>query len=217
MVEDVFVNILFLLFLGGIVVLGISLFFYYQLLKHRAFMDIANTLKFRYYYRSYAIPRRFPFLRQQRRGRGRNAFNILLGYYGKSETVVFDYKFTTGLGAEKKWHHGSFVVMHHGRNCPSLRVYPNDMLTGLGQIVGYDKIFMDDNEMGEKFSIFATDEQFALKLLVAPLIEYLLRHPDSSLEIDPLWIAMGSVHNLIPEDIPRRIRQLEKVKTLLSI
>ena len=215
--EDFFANILFVLFLCGIAVLGASLFFYYELLKRRAFLETAKELRFRYYYRSYAIPARFAFLRQQRRGRGRHAYNILLGRYNGAEAVVFDYKFTTGLGAEKKWHYGSFAVMHHGRDCPSMRVYPKSMLPALGQIVGYDELFFDGHELSEKFAVFATDERFARTILVVPLVEYLLRHPELSLEIDPHWLAVGTQEHLIPEGIPYRLRQLEKIRAALPL
>jgi hypothetical protein len=217
-VEDAFANILFILFLCGITVLAGSLFFYYQLLKRRAFLEMAKQLGFRYHYSSYAIPWRFGFLRQQRRGRGRNAFNVLFGRYGDFDVVVFDYMFKTGLGTQKKRHYGSFAVMYHGRDCPSLRVYPKGMLSVLGQIVGYEEIFFDGCQpLSERFSVFSTDEDFARNMLVKPLIDYLLRHPELSLEIDPLWLACGMQDCLVPEDIPRRLKQLDKMRSVLSL
>ena len=215
--EDVFANILFVLFLFGISVLAISLFFYYQLLKRRAFMDMARQLKFRYYYRSYAIPRRFAFLRQQRRGRGRHAFNILFGQYAGAESLVFDYKFNTGLGPEKKWHYCSFAVMHHGHMCPSLRIYPKSMIPALGQIVGYEEVFLDGHELSEHFVVYATDEQFARSFLVLPIVQYLQRHTELSLEVDPLWIAAGRQTHLSPEEIPYRLKQVEKLRRTLPL
>lgn len=205
------------MFLGGIAVLAISLFFYYQFLKKRAFMETARQIKFRYYYRSYAIPRRFAFLGEQRRGKGRHALNILLGRYADTETVLFDYRYNTGLGAEKKWHYGSFAVMHHGRNCPPVRIYPKSMLSELGDIIGYGEVYLDHNALSEKFSVYSMDESFALSVLSEPLVEYLLRHPELSVEVDPIWLAVGSKENLIPEDIPRRMRQLEKIRKALPL
>ncbi|NLV46204.1 MAG: hypothetical protein GXY07_17080 [Candidatus Hydrogenedentes bacterium] len=213
--QDVFSNILFGMFLCGIAVLAVSLFFYYQFLKKRAFLETARKLKFRYYYRSYAIPRRFAFLGEQRRGRGRHALNILLGRHADTETVLFDYCYSTGLGAEKKWHYGSFAVMHHGRNCPPLRVYPKSMLSELGDIIGYEEVYVDHNALSEKFSVFAANDLFAHSIIAGPLAEYLLRHPELSVEIDPIWLAVGSQETLIPEDIPRRLNQLEKIRKAL--
>lgn len=215
--QDVFANILFGMFLCGIAVLAVSLVFYYRFLQRRAFMDMARRLKFRYYYRSYAIPRRFAFLCQQRRGKGRHALNILLGRLAGEEAVVFDYCFNTGLGMEKKWHYSSFTVLHHGRECPSVRVYPKCMLPDLGQIIGFDEVHMNGGPLGESFSVFSTNEAFARAVLMGPVVDYLVRHPDLSLEIDSVWLALGNQQCLVPEDIPHRLSQLEKVRSALPL
>lgn len=215
--EDTFSDILFLLFIGGVLVLSVSLVFYYNFLRRRAFLEMANFLSFQYYYRSYAIPRRFAFLRQQRRGRGRHASNILWGMYHKIETYVFDYKFSTGMAAEKTWHYCSFVVMRHSTNCPSLRIYPRSMLTVLGQIVGYEEVFIEVEGFTESFAVFTTNEPFARQMCTFPLIEYMMRHQDMSVEVEPGWVAVGKEERLIPEEIPRRIRQTEKVSNFLAL
>lgn len=197
--------------------LSVSLVFYYNFLRRRAFLEMANFFGFQYYYRSYAIPRRFAFLRQQRRGRGRHASNILWGMYRETETFVFDYKFSTGMAAEKNWHLCSFVAMRHNNNCPSLRIYPRSMLVVLGQIVGYEEIFFDIEGFSEAFGVFTTNENVARQMCTFPLIDYMMRHPELSVEVDPGWVALGREEYLVPEDIPRRIRQTEKVKDLLAL
>ncbi len=215
--EDTFTNILFLLFIGGVLVLAVSLVFYYHFLRRRAFLETANHFGFQYYYRSYAIPRRFAFLRQQRRGRGRHAFKILWGQYRQSETFVFDYMFSTGMANEKVWHYCSFVVLQHANKCPSMRIYPRSMLTVLGHIVGYDEVFLDVEEFSDLFAVFATNDSFARQICSVPLIEYMIRHPELSVELDPGWLAVGKEDCLIPEEIPRRLRQAEKIRGFLSL
>lgn len=216
MVDDVFTNILFLVFLCGVAVLAISLVFYYNFLKKHAFLEIAKEHGMRYYFRSYGIPKRFSFLHQHRRGKGRYASNILLGRYNNTEAVLFDYRFSTGLGNEKRWHTGSFAVMYHGLDCPPLRIYPKAMLPSLGQIVGYDEIFIEDETLQDKFSFFTTDEKFARELLIPPVLDYLRRHPTISVEIDPVWIAVGSLDCLGPEEITYRLKQVEKLRAVLK-
>lgn len=213
--EDVFTNILFGVFLLGVIVLAISLFFYYELLRHRDFIRMAAILGLRYYYRSYALHRRFSFLFQLRRGRGRHAFNILQGNRNGYEVLVFDYLFTSGMGKTKQKHYSSFVVMHHGKDCPPLRIYPRAMLEELGRIIGFDEFFFNAPEFDAKFVVFATDESFARLVCHAALVDYMLHHPDLSLEIDPHWMALGTQALLIPEEIPRRLRQLEKIRVML--
>ncbi len=217
MVQDALTNILFVLFLFGIAILAVSLYFYYRMLRQKTFIETARTLGFRYYYRSYAIPRKFDFLSLHRRGRGRHAFNIFLGRHAGFETVVFDYMFNRGISSGKKWYYGSFSVMYHGRHCPSLRIFPKTMLSVLGEIAGYYEIPLDGHPLADHFSVFTTDPSFARRLLLEPLVNYLMHHPNQSLEIDALWFALGSRNNLVPEELPDRLKQLEKVRTLLSL
>ncbi len=215
--EDTFSYILFLVFIGGVLVLAVSLVFYYQMLRRREFLRTAAELRLRYYYRSYAIPRRFAFLRQHRRGRGRHAFNILYGRYQDDEVFVFDFKFNTGIGKEKKWHQCSFFVMRHPRTCPPLRIYPRAMLSVLGQIVGYEEIHLENEGFHELFSVYAADESFARALFTQPVADYLLRHPELSLEVESDWIALGRQDRLVPEEIPHRLHQLQKVRRMLAL
>ncbi len=215
--QDALTNILFVLFLCGIVALAVSLFFYYRILTQRAFIEAARQLRFRYYYRSYAIPRRFAFLNQHRRGRGRYASNIFLGRHAGVEVVVFDYRFNKGLGPDKKWHFSSFSVMHHGCRCPFVRIYPRSMLAVLGEIVGYEELALDGHELAAFFSVFTNDHTYARSLLATPVVHYLLHHPEESLEIDPDWLAIGSPNMLFPEGIPQRLKQLEKVRGILPL
>ena len=42
--EEAFSNILFMVFIGGVLVLAVSLVFYYQFLRRRAFLEIASEL-----------------------------------------------------------------------------------------------------------------------------------------------------------------------------
>lgn len=215
--DDVLGNILFTFFLAGILILGVSLYFYYQYLIRRAFVETAKKHGYRYYYRSYAIPQRFAFLAQHRRGRGRYAFNILIGQDQNGSRLVFDYTFSTGLGAEKKWHYSSFAALRHGKTCPFLRIYPRGMLSVLGDIVGYDEALFEESEFTQKYAIYTTDESFAHAMITQPLIEYLLRHPEQSLEVEPYWIALGTSERLVPEEVPRRVRQIEKVRAILPL
>ena len=215
--EEAFSNILFMVFIGGVLVLAVSLVFYYQFLRRRAFLEIASELGLQYYYRSYAIPRRFAFLHQQRRGRGRHAFNILRGYWQGAEVLVFDYKFNTGIGREKTWHYCSFSALRHARTHPAMRIYPKAMMDVLGNIFGFDEVFLNVPEFDDKFTVYSVDEAYARQVCVPPLIEYLLRHPEFSIEVEDGWMALGVAELLAPEQIPKRLRQLEKIRAMLAL
>ncbi len=215
--EDTFANILFLLFIGGVLILAVSLVFYYHFLRRRAFLETANQLGLKYYYRGYAIPQRFGFLRQQRRGRGRHAFNILWGKHQQEETFVFDYMFSTGMAREKTWHYCNFVVLRYESSCPPLRIYPRSMLTVLGEIMVYNEVFLDVEGFSEMFGVFSVNEYFAKRMCNAPLIDYMMLHPDLSVEVEPHWVAVGKEGRLVPEEIPKRIRQAEKIRVFLGL
>lgn len=215
--EDALSHILFIVFAGGVLVLAVSLVFYYRFLRRRELLKTAAQLGLRYHYRSYAIPQRFAFLSQHRRGRGRHAFNILSGVWEDMEVLVFDYQFSSGAGRGRSRHYCSFCALNHGRTAPSLRIFPHEMAAELGHIAGYEEVLLDIPEFEQRYVVFAEDEISARALCVPPLIGYLVRNPGISVEVESAWMAVGARELLVPADVPGRLRQLKIIHTMLPL
>ena len=126
---------------------------------------------------------------------------------------VFDYQYTIGDKRSKTRHHCSIAMLHHGFHFPEVRVYPPAILEKVQRVAGFDRIEINTgNEAFSKaFTILAGDATFARQFCHSNMIEYMLRHPDMSVELGPQWLATCIEAPLIPEEIVRRLDQLIKI------
>lgn len=213
MTEGPFIQFLFLTFLLGVLALGAGLVMYYQRLLRKAYFDAAAELKLSYDYLSYGLPRRLPLVYQLRRGKNRYASNVFKGRYKGFPVYVFNYHYTTGDKKNKVPHLSSIAMLRHDLNMPELHIYPPNIYEKVGHMAGVDKIEvqMGDEEFAKAFTVLASDAEFARSFCTEGMKDYLMRHPDMSVELGPGWIATCIQSRLIPEEIKRRIDQTVKI------
>ncbi|MBW7866325.1 MAG: hypothetical protein H3C30_18140 [Candidatus Hydrogenedentes bacterium] len=211
--DEVQTRWLFLLFIASVITLAVSLFLYYQNLRRRAFIEVAAKLGLQFSHLSYGLPKRLGLLYQLRRGSNRYAQNIMSGRTKGGQVFVFDYHYCTGDKFNKAHHHNSIVMLRHGLRVPEVRIYPPPFMEQLGRMAGYDKVEHQtgDEAFDKAFTVLASDPALAAEVLQPPMREYLLRHPAMSVEVGDEWIASCMEQPHIPEEIPRRIRQLQKI------
>lgn len=204
---------LFYLFIASVITLAVSLFIYYQNLRRRAFIEMAASLGLQFSHLSYGLPKRLGLLYQLRRGRSRYAHNILSGHKKGGMVYVFDYHYCTGDKFNRVHHRSSIAMLRHGLRLPEVRIYPPPLMEELGRMAGYDKVeFQTDNDaFNRAFTVLTSDPELAKSVLQPPLQDYLLRHPDMSVEVGDDWMASCMLRPHVPEEIPRRIRQLHKI------
>jgi len=209
---------LFGLFIVSVFTLAVSLFFYYQSLRRKAFIDMAATMKLHFQYLSYGLPRRLGLLFQFRRGKNRYASNIITGRYKGQLVYLFDYHYTTGDKYSKVRHCQSVAILRHDLRVPEVRIYPPAFMEKVGNVAEYGKIQLhfDDEQFSKQFSVFASETTVLETVFQKPMIEYFLRHPDMSVEVGEGWIATCKEARHIPEEIPRRTEQLIKLHRVFS-
>ncbi len=213
MKEDPFSEILFVLFVAGVLMLAVALVLYYQRLLRKAWFDAATDLHLSYDYVSYGLPRRLPLVYQLRRGKNRYASNVFSGHYKGFPAHVFDYHYTTGDKNNKAHHHSSIAMLRHDLEAPEIHVYPPDIHEKVGHMAGIDKIEIQtgDEAFSKVFTVLSADADFAKSFCAPGMMEYLLRHPGMSVEIGAGWVATCIQQKLVPDEIQRRMDQLIKI------
>ncbi len=211
--EDPFSQILFLLFIAGVLTLAATLFLYYRHLLRKAWSDVASELRLTYDHVSYGLPRRLPLVYQLRRGRNRYASNVFSGRYKGFHACVFNYHYTTGDKNSRTHHHSSIAMLRHDVQTPELHVYPPDIHEKVEHMAGIDKIEIQtgDEAFSKAFTVLSADAEFARVFCTPGMMEYLLRHPGMSVEIGSGWLATCIRQRLVPDDIQRRMDQLLKI------
>ena len=213
MIHDQISQVLFLLFIAGVLMLAVGLIMYYQRLLRKAYFDAAADLRLSYDYVSYGLPRRLPLVYQLRRGKNRYASNVFAGRYKGFPVYVFNYHYATGDKRNKVHHHSSIAMLRHDLEMPEMHAYPPDIYEKVGHMAGIDKIEVQtgDDAFSKAFTVLASDPEFARSFCTPGMKEYLLRHPDMSVEVGGGWIATCIQQRLVPEEIQRRMDQMLKI------
>ncbi|MBI5093427.1 MAG: hypothetical protein HZB26_13425 [Candidatus Hydrogenedentes bacterium] len=208
--------------IAAVIVLGIAamVWNYLQEKKRReAFQFLAQKLGLRYAARDPSIEYRYGYLHALQQGERRYAFNILQGAFQSHPVCTFDFHYEThstdSKGRRTTTHHYfSFFVLEQPLPFPELRIYPEGLLSKLGQLVGFQDIDFESAEFSNAFVVKSDDKKFAYDICHQRMMEYLLAHRDISLEIKSQSVAMGFNNRLDPQAIPDRLQQLVDIRNL---
>jgi len=205
-----------------ITILLMAAVFSYLLEQKRrdAFRRLAAELGLDYVYRDTSVASRYEFLDALRKGDHRYAFNILRGTYEGHRVQAFDYHYETHSSGSKgqrqtQHHYFSFFVLEDDMSFPELRIYPEGILSKLGQMLGYADIDFESIEFSKAFCVRSLDRKFAYDICHTRMMEYLLAHRDLSIEIEGPCVALSFAKRLKPEEIPGRLRQLVEIRSLV--
>lgn len=205
-------------FLALVIALGI--WGYLREKKRReAFQALAARLGLRYTRRDKSIASQYRFLDKLRQGSNRYAFNVLEGGFKSYPVKAFDYHYethsTNSKGQRQTHHHYfSFFILEQAKEFPELRIYPEGILSKLGQMLGFDDIDFESLEFSKAFCVRSRDRKFAYDICHTRMMEYLLAHRDISLELEGRCVAMSFPRRLAAEEIPHRLEQLVEVRQL---
>ncbi|MBN2308416.1 MAG: hypothetical protein JXR94_05560 [Candidatus Hydrogenedentes bacterium] len=210
--------VLFGAFFLLVIVLGI-LGYLGEKKRREAFQRIAQELGLRYTKRDASLAQRYKFLDKLRQGSNRYAFNILEGQFEGYPVHAFDFHYETystdSKGRRQTDHHYfSFFLLEQERVFPELRIYPENILSRFGQMLGFDDIDFESIEFSKAFVVRSRDKKFAYDVCHTRMMEYLLRHRDISIEIEERCVSVSCPARLKPEQIPGRLRQLVEIRNL---
>jgi hypothetical protein len=187
--------------------------------RREAFVILAENLGMEYRERDNALSGELEFLDALRQGSNRYAFNVLEGELEGHWMMAFDYHYEThstdSKGRRQTHHHYfSFFVCHLEGRFPELRVYPESFFSKVGQIFGLQDIDFESVEFSRAFTVKCAEKKFAYDICHPRMMEYLLAHPDLSIEVENFCLAMGMNQRLEPEQVPDCLRQLREIRSL---
>jgi hypothetical protein len=193
----------------------------YRLEKKRreAFQSLAARLGMTYTARDSTIASQYRFLDALCRGENRYAYNVLSGTFEGYPARAFDFHYETHSHDSRgrrttHHHHFSFFLIEQEKAFPELRIYPEDFLSKLGQMMGFDDIDFESIEFSKAFVVRSADRKFAYDVCHTRMMEYLLAHRELSVEVEGRCIAISFNSRLKPEEVPVRLRQLVEIRRL---
>ena len=169
--------------------------------------------------RDVGIPDRFGFLKQLAQGSDHYATNVLSGKYDQDQVLAFDYHFATYYtdknGTHKQDHWFSFFILMLPAEFPELTIRPENFLTRVAEVFGYQDIAFESAEFSKAFNVRSPDKKFAYDVCNAKMMEYLLAHRDLSIGIENDVLALAFNTRLSVEQTEVNLRRLIEIRSLL--
>ena len=156
-----------------------------------------------------SIAHRYPSFDPFGRGRARRASNVLRGRRGELEFELFDYRFTTGSGKNKRTHRYGIAAAHVPVRFRSLRIGPEGIFDKLASFAGFDDINFESHEFSARYHVSCDDRQFAYQIIHPQAIEHLLRCPPLNWQMNGDVIVIHRSGAFKSDEIPRVVESVE--------
>lgn len=165
------------------------------------------------------IARYFEFLNGLGTGRDRYAEDVIRGEEGGRQFCAFSYHYETteGHGDERRTvdHWLSVVAVQLERPFPELLIAPEHFGKRLLHKFTGSDIDFESHEFSRRFEVKCRDRKFAYDFCNPAMMEYLLAHPTSNIEIDGHWMATIGDDNLQFAHIQPAINHLLNARDLM--
>ena len=145
--------------------------------------------------------RRYSFLDRLQQGHSRVAMHRLSGRWGERRAAGFTLRYVTGSGKNAQTHIWSVALLEMERRFPELTIAPENILSRFGQALGFDDIDFESAEFSKAFAVRSDDKKLAYDFCNTGMMEFLLQHRGTVLELEGDTLAVLARKRMKPEDL----------------
>lgn len=156
--------------------------------------------------------RQYSFLDRLQQGHSRVAYHRLQGEWQGRPAEVFQLCYTTGSGKNRQTHWWVVALLRIERPFPELTLAPENILSRFGQALGFDDIDFESVEFSRAYAVRSRDKKFAYDFCNTGMMEYLLRHRGTTLELEHDVLALLANKRLEATDLDPLLNRLEGVR-----
>lgn len=162
----------------------------------------------------------FGFINALNHGSNRYAENLVLGDFDGESVQCFDYHYETystdSKGNRKTDHHWYHIyALTLPKSFPEITIGPENIFTRFAKNFGYPSIDFESHEFSRKFLVQSPDKRFAYDVCHARMMEYLLQHPDLTLEIEGPVCALIFTNRRSQGELRAELERLVAIRRLL--
>ncbi|MGB0952892.1 MAG: hypothetical protein ACPG31_06685 [Planctomycetota bacterium] len=181
--------------------------------RRKGFADWAALRGWHYDHRRNATLRhRFGFLDRMQVGHSRRASHHLSGDWQGYAATAFCFKYTTGSGKNQQTHYLGVVLARLERSFPELRIYPENILSRVGQMMGYKDIDFESVEFSNAFTVRSQDKKFAYDFCNTGMMDLMLAARSTAMELEHDTLALFVNRYLKPEDLEPMLHHLMAIR-----
>jgi hypothetical protein len=118
-------------------------------------------------------------------GRSRWASNLIHGRRGGVDWELFDYRYTTGSGKNRRTHRYGIVVAKVGLALPRMTMRPEGMFDKIASLAGFDDINFESEAFSRRYHVKSGDRQRVYDLIHPKMMEYLMSLPAVHWQLGP--------------------------------
>jgi hypothetical protein len=134
-------------------------------------------------------------------GHDRQARYIMRGRYDSLRSVVFDYRWTTGVGKHETQHRAGVYALTVPVALPRVHIRPERMTDMAARLFGGQDIDLESEDFNRAFRVRADDARFAYDLLNPRTMEILLSVQGLVVQVSDRWVIATSEGGLDLEPV----------------
>ena len=126
-------------------------------------------------------------------GRSRRVSNLLEGERAGVRWEMFDYRYTTGSGKNRRTHHYGVAAAHVPLAFPRTTIRPEGMFDRIASLAGFDDINFESEAFSRRYHVKGEDRRRVYDLIHPGMMEYLMSLPAMQWQLGPglVLIARG--------------------------
>ncbi|RMH04166.1 MAG: hypothetical protein D6702_03800 [Planctomycetota bacterium] len=148
-------------------------------------------------------------------GSNRYGYDHAWGEWGGYPAESFNFHYQTGSGKSTHHHYLSVVMIRLEREFPELRIHPEGIFQKIGQAIGFQDIDFESVEFSKRFEVKCRNKKFAYDFCHTRMMEYLLRHPETAIELEGRVLVSYGRGNLRASELPARLEALLEIRRLM--
>ena len=164
----------------------------------------------------------FSFVNRLRKGSHRYAKDVMKGVWNERPIVAFSYHYetysTNSEGRRQTNHHWLSVVavqFTDSGSFPELTIAPENFLRRFGNVFTGSDIDFESIEFSKAYEVKSDSKKFAYDFCHTGMIEYLLKSPGTSFELEGQWIADIHTSKLHLPSVEPRLQHLSNISNLM--
>jgi len=145
--------------------------------------------------------------------------NRLRGSYAGQEFDMFEYHYqvTSGSGKNRSTTHYHFRVAATPlpRSFPELVAGPEGFFDKIAAAFGFDDIDFESAEFSRTFKVQSPDRKFAYDVIHPRMMEWLMRKPGTTVEIEGPYLVVWETGTLEPDKVPPLLAHMGGIRERL--